>query len=416
MPDTPWSRRLPPSRPEGGPPPPPQHGGPKSVSAPPIPPGGPSRSSHQVAPPHQGNSTALHEVNRHQQKVSESHQGRRPRAAVLLGAAAVIAAVLVAVFLLRSRGGQTEVLTEPVASSVAASSESTVETTPPATVAEGQADWDLLARSVVFIEALSPCDWRGSGTIVLDGSYVLTNEHVASSGECPLRVGLTTSLSATPSGSYEAQVLVTDKALDLAVLRLVDASGSPLKVEGHDAVAIDYVQPPLGSRLATLGYPALGSYNAGMTITFTSGTFSGIDYTDGEFFKTDAQMRGGVSGGAAFNERGMLIGIPTGGLIEEDTGEAVGINLIRPVKFAQPLLERAQSQGSGGSASQVPAPGVGTEVGGSSDGQGGDSGTDPRFGTCKEAIANGYGPYYYGVDPEYDWYIDRDGDGIVCER
>lgn len=43
------------------------------------------------------------------------------------------------------------------------------------------------------------------------------------------------------------------------------------------------------------------------------------------------------------------------------------------------------------------------------------SSTDPRFGTCKEAKANGYGPYYRGKDPEYDWYRDADSDGIVCE-
>jgi hypothetical protein len=41
--------------------------------------------------------------------------------------------------------------------------------------------------------------------------------------------------------------------------------------------------------------------------------------------------------------------------------------------------------------------------------------TDPRFGTCKEAKAAGYGPYRSGVDPEYDWYRDRDKDGVVCE-
>jgi len=44
-----------------------------------------------------------------------------------------------------------------------------------------------------------------------------------------------------------------------------------------------------------------------------------------------------------------------------------------------------------------------------------DPGTDPRFDTCKAANAAGYGPYYEGQDPEYDWYQDRDGDGIVCE-
>lgn len=42
-------------------------------------------------------------------------------------------------------------------------------------------------------------------------------------------------------------------------------------------------------------------------------------------------------------------------------------------------------------------------------------GTDPRFGTCREAKANGYGPYREGRDPEYDWYRDADSDGVVCE-
>jgi hypothetical protein len=40
---------------------------------------------------------------------------------------------------------------------------------------------------------------------------------------------------------------------------------------------------------------------------------------------------------------------------------------------------------------------------------------DPRFGTCAEANAAGYGPYTRGVDPEYEWYTDHDGDGVVCE-
>ncbi|MDP9864158.1 MULTISPECIES: thermonuclease family protein [Streptosporangium] len=46
----------------------------------------------------------------------------------------------------------------------------------------------------------------------------------------------------------------------------------------------------------------------------------------------------------------------------------------------------------------------------------GSGGTDPRFRTCGEANAAGYGPYRRGVDPEYGWYQDRDGDGVVCER
>ncbi len=44
------------------------------------------------------------------------------------------------------------------------------------------------------------------------------------------------------------------------------------------------------------------------------------------------------------------------------------------------------------------------------------AGLDPRFGTCKAAVAAGYGPYTRGVDPEYDWYRDSDHDGIDCEH
>ena len=46
---------------------------------------------------------------------------------------------------------------------------------------------------------------------------------------------------------------------------------------------------------------------------------------------------------------------------------------------------------------------------------GGGGGTDPQFSYCYEANDAGYGNYVSGQDPEYDWYDDRDGDGVVCE-
>lgn len=41
---------------------------------------------------------------------------------------------------------------------------------------------------------------------------------------------------------------------------------------------------------------------------------------------------------------------------------------------------------------------------------------DTRFGTCKEAIAAGFGPYTKGTDPEYEWYQAEDvtNSGKVC--
>lgn len=43
-------------------------------------------------------------------------------------------------------------------------------------------------------------------------------------------------------------------------------------------------------------------------------------------------------------------------------------------------------------------------------------GLDQRYPYCSDAIAAGLGPYTEGIDPEYAWYRDGDGDGVVCER
>ena len=400
MDQSPWSRKVPPK-------PPSSPSGPAGLG------GGPSSAPRQappgVSPPNRP-TNQLGQSNKSFQdqkpkKKRNARLGNLDLKRIASGAAAVVllvAAVFLTKNLLGNNSGKDSV--SGINSEVINTSDSTL---PPIDSEAGKAHWDALAGSVVFIEAMDPCNWRGSGTLVLDGSYILTNEHVASDGHCTLKVGLTDGLSSEPSGDLEAIVVARDATIDLAVLRLIDSAGNPIIPAGHKPVTIEYNQPSLGSKLTTLGYPALGNYDAGMTITFTSGDFSGIDNTDGEFYKTTAQMRGGVSGGAAFNERGLFIGIPTAGLIDQDTGDAVGINLIRPAKYAKPLLEQAQTNPLDTSA-----------VSSSSDSGGGgynDSQTDPSFGTCREAKANGYGPYYAGIDPEYDWYRDADSDGVVCE-
>jgi hypothetical protein len=105
----------------------------------------------------------------------------------------------------------------------------------------------------------------------------------------------------------------------------------------------------LGSRLKVLGYPGMG----GIKITITPGEQAGWwtgegNGWDGEFYKTSAKMGPGVSGGAAFSESsGEFIGVPTGSSSNEDpseTGDILG--LIRPSRYAVPLLETAQKLSS----------------------------------------------------------------------
>jgi S1-C subfamily serine protease len=266
--------------------------------------------------------------------------------------------------------------------------------------------WEDIARSVVYIEAEGPqCGWAGSGSLVLDGSYVLTNHHVSGDGECELTVFLTESTKSLMPEPFGALVLLTDPGEDLAILRIVDAAGQPVVAPGRKPLQIDTREPALGSKIFVLGFPAAG----GETITYSSGDYSGYDESEGDFYKTTAFMNSGVSGGAAFNERGELIGVPTAVVVDADTDERLGINLIKPISFAVPLLNRAPSV-------VLQDVNLGPEAdGGGADGVDALSDMDPIFDTCRDAKARGYGPYRSDRDPEYDFYDDRDRDGIVCE-
>ncbi len=77
-------------------------------------------------------------------------------------------------------------------------------------------------------------------------------------------------------------------------------------------------------------------------------------------------------------------------------------------------VRRAVVRTTSGGTSTSGTPG-GSGSGGTSSGGSGSTGLDPRFDTCTAAIAAGFGPYVDGRDTEYDWYIDADSDGVVCE-
>jgi len=45
---------------------------------------------------------------------------------------------------------------------------------------------------------------------------------------------------------------------------------------------------------------------------------------------------------------------------------------------------------------------------------GGDAALNPKYDTCRQAKAAGYGPYTKGLHPEYAWYPDLDNNGVAC--
>jgi|TARA_Y100000294_G_scaffold110519_1_gene102472 putative serine protease PepD len=209
-------------------------------------------------------------------------------------------------------------------------------------------DWEQVARSVVYIEAL--CDgelYSGSGTIVLDGEHVLTNHHVVvedSGGFCELTVwgiqSLKDDLVFVAYGEVIRQAL--DTGLDLAVIRLVDVNGRTVKAAGRTPIEVLEQDLGLGEEVKVLGFPSMG----GQSFTMTSGDIAGgwedpSGYWTGTFYKTDAKMGPGISGGAAFSaESGQFVGVPTGTPGEEGRGDVLG--LVRPARYAIQLLDAAK--------------------------------------------------------------------------
>ena len=179
------------------------------------------------------------------------------------------------------------------------------------TVAEP--DWEELARSIVYLSSWQ-CEQAGSGTIVGDGTYVLTNSHVVVSDRgaaCDLSVGLTDRSSRAPEEYLGSRLVAHDPQLDLALLQMLAPSGDPLASAPRDPIEMHVRTLSLGEELITLGYPSVG----GSTITITSGDYSGEvdDSATGRFWKTSAAMGPGNSGGAAFDSTGRFIGVPTAG-------------------------------------------------------------------------------------------------------
>lgn len=200
---------------------------------------------------------------------------------------------------------------------------------------------DSMIKSIVLIEADCPDGlWSGSGTIVLDGSYVLTNQHVAESADCEYLVCFTESWAKKPVCEASGEFVADDFENDLAVLRLVDELGVVYK-SNRRPVDISDSQVEINETIYLVGYPGVG----GDTITSVSGVVSGLRVISpgtgelqGEFIKTDARSGPGVSGGAAFNGAGVYIGTPTGGSVNLDEGTSLG--LVRPARFAEALLDQ----------------------------------------------------------------------------
>jgi Do/DeqQ family serine protease len=160
----------------------------------------------------------------------------------------------------------------------------------------------------------------GSGVIISEDGYVLTNNHVIE-GADELEVTL------NDNRRFTATVVGADAATDIALLKIEAAGLTPIPFGDSDALRI-------GEWVLAIGNP----FN--LTSTVTAGIVSakgrgGITRKGGNiesFFQTDAAVNPGNSGGALVNTRGELVGINTA--IYSETGNFAGYSFAVPVSIA----------------------------------------------------------------------------------
>ncbi len=214
----------------------------------------------------------------------------------------------------------------------------------------------LRAALLSSVYVLTPDDYgkpysSGSGTILTPQGHILTNFHVvgdSSSGKFYNKqslayIGISPSeLNAKPNLLYLAQVIKSDRSLDLALLRIVatkDGGALPSDLNLPTLSIGDSDKVQIGDEVSVIGFPTLGEG----TVTFTKGIVSGFlddPASAGSWIKTDTEINPGNSGGAAINQAGEFIGIPT--RVQVDMRLAGKLGKIRPVNLAKPLIQQAQ--------------------------------------------------------------------------
>lgn len=213
---------------------------------------------------------------------------------------------------------------------------STLPNIPPASFVEAS---ENSTQSVVFVKNFSGTDPRrysmfdyffgngpsqqvssGSGVIISEDGYIVTNNHVIDRAE--------TIEVIHQKRTYKARLVGTDKNTDIAVLK-IDAVNLPSIKRGSSR------NLKIGEWVLAVGNP----FN--LTSTVTAGIVSakerqinilGGDFPLESFIQTDAPINPGNSGGALVNINGELVGINTA--ILSRTGSYTGYGFAVPVDIA----------------------------------------------------------------------------------
>jgi len=170
---------------------------------------------------------------------------------------------------------------------------------------------------------------QGSGFIITESGYVVTNNHVVKNGD-------DINIILNDGKKHSAKVVGTDPKTDLALLK-IEGGGNFTPVKFAKEL------PRVGDWVVAVGNP----FGLGGTVTTGVVSARGREIGSGpydNFLQIDAAINRGNSGGPAFNLRGEVIGVNTA--IYSPSGGNVGIGFAIPSKLVERIVDDLKDDGN----------------------------------------------------------------------
>lgn len=222
----------------------------------------------------------------------------------------------------------------------------------------------------------------GSGIIISDDGYIVTNQHVID-GATEVEVILNTGTS------YTAEIVGQDEKTDLAVLKITPAENEPLTA----AVLGDSTTVQVGELAVAIGNPMGMEFSGSVTsgiISAVNRTMT-IDNRTYNLLQTDAAINSGNSGGALINQYGEVIGINS---VKLSTTGVEGMGFAIAISEAKPIINDLMQSGH-----VTGRPLVGISI------------SETRYGLFISAIAEGSGAEEAGLQVN-DMILEVDGQKV----